>query len=155
MKIIEVKSSSQRDDYEGTPYTEFKVSNQNGIAYIKLYGKDQNSSEKAIDVRKKVFKEFLIATGAESFNNVSAAIKETIGKEINVCLAEREYWTYDKHTGEPIIKQVIAFKFATPVSENATWNEKYNKKLSTTDRELYHEAQKSFMGKKPTSDIPF
>ena len=91
VKIVDVNTSGQREGYEGTPYTEFKVSNQDGITYIKMFGKDKNSSEKAIDVRKKVFKEFLIATGTKSFSNVSTAIKETKGKKIKVGLAKREY----------------------------------------------------------------
>ena len=158
VKVVEVKTSAQRDGYTGTPYTEFKVSNTNGIAYLKMSGADSNTSENAIRVRKEIFKGFLQAAGAKNFSSIPMACKETIGNTINVCLGERQYWTNDKDTGEPVIKSVVEYRFANSQGKPITWMDKYNKKLSPADMASYNAAHDAFTGSnvsQSTDDLPF
>lgn len=156
--VDKVSTSAQRDGYTGTPYTEFKVSNSNGVAFLKMSGADSNTSENAIRVRKEIFKGFLQAAGAKTFNNIPVACNETIGNKITVCLGEREYWTNDKDTGEPVIKTVVEYKFANGEGKPITWMDKYNKKLSPSDQAAYraaHEAYVSSNTPSDNSDMPF
>lgn len=138
--VNEMKNSTQRTDYSGTPYVEFRVSNSNGISYLKFSGVDNNTSEKAAEIRTKIFKGFLTAAGAKTFGNLPTACKEVIGNKINVCLAEREYWTNDKETGEPVVKTVTEYKFANPPGKSITWKDSYNKKLSAADSAAFQAA---------------
>jgi hypothetical protein len=156
--IDKVSTSAQRDGYTGTPYTEFKVSNSNGIAFLKMSGADDKTSENAIRVRKEIFKGFLQAAGAKAFGNIPVACNETIGNKINVCLGEREYWTNDKDTGEPVIKTIVEYRFANSSGKPITWMDKYNKRLSPSDSAAYKAAHESYIGSNtPTSssDLPF
>ena len=157
--INEVKTSAQRTDYTGTPYTEFKVSNSNGVAYLKMSGADEKTSDNAIRVRKEIFKGFLQAAGARTFDNIPVACNETIGNKITVCLGEREYWTNDKDTGEPVIKTIVEYRFANSSGKPITWMDKYNKRLSPSDAAAYRAAHEAYVGSNtPTSsndNLPF
>ena len=156
--VDKVSTSAQRDGYTGTPYTEFKVSNSNGVAFLKMSGADSNTSENAIRVRKEIFKGFLQAAGAKNFSSIPMACKETLGNTINVCLGEREYWTNDKDTGEPVIKSVVEYRFANPQGKPITWMDKYNKKLSPADMASYNAALDAYKGSnftEATDDLPF
>lgn len=146
VKIMEVKSSAQREGYTGTPYTEFKVQNQRGIAYLKLSGADEKTSAAAVDVRKKIFKRFLMAAGAKTFTNPAIACKEAVGSVIEVILGKREYWTNDKDTGEPVIKSVMDYKMAGPEGSNLVFDHtKHNKPLSPSDSAAYKAAHEAFL----------
>ena len=155
--IKELKTSAQRTDYTGTPYTEFKVSNSNGISFLKMSGADEKTSDNAIRVRKEIFKGFLQAAGAKTFSNIPVACNETIGNKINVCLGEREYWTNDKDTGEPVVKKIVEYRFANSSGKPITWMDKYNKKLSPSDSAAYKAAYEAHVGNNSgtTDNLPF
>jgi len=156
--VDEMKNSTQRTDYTGTPYVEFKVSNSNGISYLRFNGVDNNTSEKAAEIRTKIFKEFLQSAGAKTFGNLPTACKEVVGGKINVCLAEREYWTNDKETGEPVVKTITEYKFANPSGKSITWKDSFNKKLSPSDSAAYkaaYDAHVNSSGGTNTDAMPF
>tara|TARA_R100000541_G_scaffold56830_1_gene66511 strand:+ start:1236 stop:1781 length:546 start_codon:yes stop_codon:yes gene_type:complete len=158
VRIMEFKSSEQREGYTGTPYTEFKVQNQQGIAYLKMSGADDNTSQNAIDIRKKIFAGFLRSAGVNNLNNVPLACKETLGKDINVLLCSREYWTNDKDTGMPVVKSVVDYKYSTAGDQPLQWTEKYNKTLSPSDQASYKAAHDAYIGANQNvagSDMPF
>ena len=52
VRVIEVKTSDQREGYTGMPYTEFKVQNREGIAYLKMSGADNTTSAAAIEIQE-------------------------------------------------------------------------------------------------------
>jgi len=158
VKVIEMKTSEQREGYTGIPYTEYKVSNSKGIAYVKLSGRDSSTSDVAVRVRKEIFKGFLQASGATSFDNIPLACKEALGKTINVCLGEREYWTNDKDTGAPVVKKVVEYKFANREGKSIQWADKYNRTLSASDQAAYQAAHEAFIGSNSsvaTDSMPF
>ncbi|MAY52259.1 MAG: hypothetical protein CMC75_03225 [Flavobacteriaceae bacterium] len=158
VKIDEMRNSNQKEGYTGTPYVEFKVSNKDGISYLKFSGVDANTSENAARVRTEIFKGFLQTAGATSFNSLPTACKEALGNKINVCLREREYWTTDKDTGAPVVKTVVEYKFANPVGKSISWQDKYNQKLSPADQAAYKAANDAFLmsqGNVQTDDMPF
>jgi hypothetical protein len=155
--VDKVSTSAQRDGYTGVPYTEFKVSNSNGVAFLKMSGADDNTSENAIRVRKEIFKSFLQAAGAKTFSNIPTACNETVGNKITVCLGEREYWTNDKDTGAPVIKTVVEYRFANKAGKSITWMDKYNKKLSPSDSAAYKAAYDAHVNSNSnvTDSMPF
>jgi len=155
--VNEMRNSTQREGYSGTPYTEFKVSNANGISWLKFSGVDSNTSENAARVRTEIFKGFLQTAGAKTFTNLPAACKEIIGRKINLCLAEREYWTNDKETGAPVVKSMVEYKFANPTGKMITWKDSYNKRLSPSDQAAYQAAHDAHInsGVASTDAMPF
>ena len=158
VRVMEVKSSKQREGYTGMPYTEFKVQNQQGIAYLKMSGADATTSEAAVSIRKKIFAGFLRSTGVKNLNNVPLACKEALGKDINVLLCSREYWTNDKDTGTPVVKTVVDYKYSTPAEEPLQWTEKYNKTLSPADQAAYKAAYDAHITSNSNTagaDMPF
>ena len=70
VRVDEMRNSNQKEGYTGTPYVEFKVSNKDGISYLKFSGVDNNTSENAARVRTEIFKGFLHATGAPVVKSV-------------------------------------------------------------------------------------
>jgi len=158
VRVDEMRNSNQKEGYTGTPYVEFKVSNKDGISYLKFSGVDGNTSENAARVRTEIFKGFLQATGAKSFNSLPTACKEALGSTINVCLREREYWTTDKETGAPVVKTVVEYKFANPENRAVVWNDRFNQALNPVDLAAYKAANDAFLmsqGNVQTDDMPF
>ncbi len=159
VKVVEMKTSAQREGYTGTPYTEFKVQSQQGIAYLKLSGADDKTSDAAKEVRQKIFKRFLMSAGAKQFSNIPLACKEAVGSVIEVILGKREYWTNDKDTGEPVVKYVIDYKTSAPEGANLRFDEKNNKLLSPSDSAAYKAAHDAFLnassGGVADSSMPF
>jgi hypothetical protein len=158
VKIDSVSNSNQKEGHTGIPYVEFKVSNQNGTSFLKFNGVEETTSEAAARVRTEIFKGFLTSAGATSFDNLPKACKEVIGKSINVCLINREYWTNDKDSGEPVVKSIVDYKFSTPQGKTIMWKDMYNKVLSPSDRAAYKAAHEAYIGSStPTAatDLPF
>tara|TARA_B110000908_G_C10170548_1_gene410606 strand:- start:453 stop:998 length:546 start_codon:yes stop_codon:yes gene_type:complete len=158
VRVIEVKTSDQREGYTGMPYTEFKVQNREGIAYLKMSGADNTTSAAAIDIRKKIFAGFLRSAGAKSLNNAPLACKETVGNDINVLLSSREYWTNDRDTGMPVVKTVVDYKYSTPADQALPWTDRYNKTLSPSDQAAYKAAHDAYINANSNSagsDMPF
>jgi len=146
VKVMEVKSSEQREGYTGIPYTEFKVANKSGIAYLKMSGADESTSDAAKDIRMKIFKRFLMSAGATTFSNPPIACKEAVGSVIEVILGRREYWTNDKDTGEPVIKSVMDYKMSGPEGSNLTFDQnRHNKPLNPSDSAAYKAAHEAFL----------
>lgn len=147
VSIVEMSNSNQKQGYTGTPYVEFKVSNEEGISNLRFSGVEKDvTSENAARVRTEIFKGFLQSAGAKSFTNLPVACKETMGNKITVCLREREYWTNDKETGAPVIKKMVEYKFAGTAGKSVTWKDSYNKNLSESDRASYQAAHDAFIG---------
>lgn len=137
--IKSFKSSSENVEYSGTPFYEFLVENKDrSIAYLKFSGVDSHTSEAAARVRTEIFKQFLINAGAKTFETPESSCKEVVGKVLNVCLAEREWWTIDKDTDTPVIKTRVEYKFSG--TRPLTFKDSYNKPLSPEDRALYESA---------------
>ena len=159
VKIMELSTSEQRENYKGTPYTEFKVQNQQGIAYLRMSGYDDNTSEAAKDIRNKIFKGFLVAAGATSFAHVPTACREVLGNVIEVCLGTREYWTNDKETGEPVIRKVTEYKTAAPKGHGLQYDPQYNRTLSEKDQAAYKAAHDAYINANSSAvadeDLPF
>jgi hypothetical protein len=158
VKIDEIKSSSSVEGYKGNPYVEYKVSNSEGIQYIKFWGITKDTSEKAAKVKTEMFKTFLHNAGVKNFDVFVSAAKEAVGKNINVCLSEEEYWNNDRDTGEPKIRKAIRYKFSSPVGQSITWKESYNKSLpidQMAEFKAAHEAHISAMtgGVESTDDF--
>jgi len=140
VKVKSVKSSDSEKVKPKIPYVEFTVETANGsVARLKFLGSDANTSEKAKEIRLKIFKQFLHNCGIRDFSNWVNACKETLGKKVNVCLAKREYWTNDKD-GQPVIKHVVEYKFSNPEDKAIMFDVKYNKSLSQQDMRAYNEA---------------
>lgn len=147
VSVVGMSNSNQKQGYTGTPYVEFKVSNDEGISNLRFSGVEKDvTSENAARVRTEIFKGFLQSAGAKSFNNLPIACKEVLGSKITVCLREREYWTNDKETGAPVVKKMVEYKFASTAGKNITWKDSYNKTLSETDQTSYQAAHDAFIG---------
>ena len=142
VSIKSFKTSDENAGYRGTPYFEFIVENDKGVAFLKFSGIDSHTSEAAAKVRTSIFKNFLVAAGATTFKDPQMAANSIMGNVVEVCLASREYWTTDKDTNTPVIKSRIEYKFANPLGQKITFKESFNKPLSAEDRAAYEEALK-------------
>ena len=133
VKVDEVKSSNTIEGYTGTPFVEFKVSNEKGTQTLRFQGTDSTTSAIAARVRTEIFKGFLVNAGAKSFDNLAVACKEAVGSSIKVCLSSREYWNNDKVTGAPILRKSIDYKFSGKSTKELVMKDSYNKSLSSED----------------------
>ena len=140
VSIKSFKTSDENAGYQGTPYFEFIVENNDGVAFLKFSGIDSHTSEAAAKVRTSIFKSFLVAAGATTYKDPQMSSSSVIGKRVEVCLASREYWTTDKDTNKPVIKSRTEYKFANPIGQKITFKESFNKPLSAQDRAAYEEA---------------
>ena len=142
---VEIRKFKTRDEvpgYQGTPYTEFMVGNDKGIAFLKFTGVDNYTSEAAAKVRTEIFKSFLVSAGCTNFTDPHIACSSVIDNKVEVCLAKREYWTTDRDTNKPEIKSRVEYKFANPYGKTINFKESYNKPMSAEDRHKYEEALK-------------
>ena len=156
VEIRKFKTSDEVPGYQGTPYTEFMVGNDEGIAFLKFSGVDSHTSEAAAKVRTEIFKSFLISAGATTFQDPHMACNSIINKKIEVCLAKREYWTTDKDTNNPEIKTRVEYKFANPFGSKITFKDSYNKPMSAEDRQKYEQAVSlSTSGSNDNVEVPF
>ena len=142
VEIRKFKTSDEVPGYQGTPYTEFMVGNDKGIAFLKFTGVDNYTSEAAARVRTEIFKSFLIAAGCSNFTDPHMSCNSITDNKVEVCLVKREYWITDKDTNKPEIKSRVEYKFANPYGRQITFKNSYNKSLSLEDRAKYEEALK-------------
>ena len=149
--IKSFKTSDENAGYQGTPYFEFIVENDEGVAFLKFNGIDSHTSEAAARVRTSIFKSFLVASGATTYKEPQMSANSILGKRVEVCLASREYWTTDKDTNRPVIKSRTEYKFANPIGQKITFKESFNKILSAEDRAAYEEALK--LDSAPSSEV--
>ena len=145
------KTSDENAGYQGTPYFEFIVENDEGVAFLKFNGIDSHTSEAAAKVRTSIFKSFLVASGATTYKDPQMSANSILGKRVEVCLASREYWTTDKDTNKPVIKSRTEYKFANPIGQKITFKESFNKPLSAEDRAAYEAALK--LHSAPSSEV--
>ena len=138
------KTSDEVPGYKGTPYFEFLVesssADNSGVAFLKFMGVDNFTSEAAARVRTDIFKSFLISAGASTFDNPNQAASSIVGKQLEVCLANREYWTTDKDTNKPVFKTRVEYKFSNMYGKKITFKDSFNKPLSAEDRAAYENA---------------
>ena len=151
VSIKSFKTSDENAGYQGTPYFEFIVENDEGVAFLKFNVIDSHTSEAAAKVRTSIFKSFLVAAGATTYKDPQMSSSSVIGKRVEVCLASREYWTTDKDTNKPIIKSRTEYKFANPIGQKITFKESFNKPLSAEDRAAYEAALK--LDSAPSSEV--
>ena len=151
VSIKSFKTSDENAGYQGTPYFEFIVENNNGAAFLKFNGIDSHTSEAAAKVRTSIFKNFLMAAGATTYTDPHMAARSVLSNKIEVCLASREYWTTDKDTNTPVIKSRTEYKFANPEGKRIEFKESYNKPLSPQDRAAYEAALE--LNKTGTSEV--
>ena len=140
VSIKSFKTSDENAGYQGTPYFEFIVENDEGVAFLKFNGIDSHTSEAAARVRTSIFKGFLVASGATTYKDPQMSSNSILGKRVEVCLASREYWTTDRDTNKPVIKSRTEYKFANPLGQKITFKESFNKSLSAEDRAAYEDA---------------
>ena len=151
VSIKSFKTSDENAGYQGTPYFEFIVENDEGVAFLKFNGIDSHTSEAAAKVRTSIFKSFLVAAGATTYKDPQMSANSILGKRVEVCLASREYWTTDKDTNKPVIKSRTEYKFANPLGQKITFKESFNKPLSAEDRAAYEQALK--LHSAPSSEV--
>ena len=151
VSIKSFKTSDENAGYQGTPYFEFIVENDEGVAFLKFNGVDSHTSEAAAKVRTSIFKNFLMASGATTYKEPQMSANSILGKRVEVCLASREYWTTDKDTNKPVIKSRTEYKFANPIGQKINFKESFNKPLSAQDRAAYEAALK--LDSAPSSEV--
>ena len=157
VKVKSIKSSENEAKKPKIPYVEFTVESSNGsLAKLKFLGSDSNTSDKAKEIRLKIFKQFLYNCGVREFNNWVESCNQAIGKSVNVCLAKRDYWTNDSD-GKPVIRNVVEYKFSNPENKPIAFDVKYNKGLSQEDMRAYNEACKfaNSSDAEAPNDLPF
>lgn len=146
VKVDSVKSSESIDGYTGTPYTEFKVSNGDGVSFLKFKGVEKGvTSEVAARIRKEIVKEFLTNCGVTDYSEWITSCRSAVGANITLCLANREYWTNDKDSGEPVIKTITDYKFSKREGQSINWLESYNKSLKPSDMEAFKGARDAYI----------
>ena len=156
VEIRKFKTSDEVPGYQSTPYTEFMVGNDSGIAFLKFTGVDNYTSEAAATVRTEIFKSFLTAAGCINFTDPHIACNSILNNKVEVCLARREYWTTDKETNKPEIKSRVEYKFASPHGRKITFKDSYNKPMSAEERARYDDAVSlSSVGGGNDVDVPF
>ena len=156
VEIRKFKTSDEVPGYQGTPYTEFMVGNDKGIAFLKFTGVDNYTSEAAARVRTEIFKSFLTSAGCINFTDPHIACNSVMNNKVEVCLAKREYWTTDKDTNKPEIKSRVEYKFSNPHGRSITFKESYNKPMSAEERSRYEEAVSlSGEGNSKDVEVPF
>ena len=156
VEIRKFKTSDEVPGYQGTPYTEFMVGNDKGIAFLKFTGVDNYTSEAAARVRTEIFKSFLTSAGCINFTDPHIACNSVMNNKVEVCLAKREYWTTDKDTNKPEIKSRVEYKFSNPHGRSITFKESYNKPMSAEDRSKYEQALNlSSEGSNADVEVPF
>jgi hypothetical protein len=150
------KSSKENPEYQGTPYMEFTAEDNSGaVAYLKFGAIDEHTSEAAARVRTEIFKQFLMNAGVTMFDTPEQASKDAVGKQLYVCLCEREWWTVDKEDDMPIIRTRVEYKFSG--IKPLTFKESYNKPLSPVDRAEYEAAMsaREEQPEVPKPNLPF
>tara|TARA_R110002020_G_scaffold125428_2_gene282684 strand:+ start:383 stop:931 length:549 start_codon:yes stop_codon:yes gene_type:complete len=156
VEIRKFKTSDEVPGYQSTPYTEFMVGNDSGIAFLKFTGVDNYTSEAAARVRTEIFKSFLTAAGCSNFTDPHIACNSILNNKVEVCLARREYWTTDKETNKPEIKSRVEYKFASPHGRKITFKDSYNKPMSAEERARYDDAVSlSSVGGGNDVEVPF
>ena len=156
VEIRKFKTSDEVPGYQSTPYTEFMVGNDSGIAFLKFTGVDNYTSEAAASGRTEIFKSFLTAAGCINFTDPHIACNSILNNKVEVCLARREYWTTDKETNKPEIKSRVEYKFASPHGRKITFKDSYNKPMSAEERARYDDAVSlSSVGGGNDVDVPF
>ena len=156
VEIRKFKTSDEVPGYQSTPYTEFMVGNDSGIAFLKFTGVDNYTSEAAARVRTEIFKSFLTAAGCINFTDPHIACNSILNNKVEVCLAKREYWTTDKDTNKPEIKSRVEYKFASPHGRKITFKDSYNKPMSAEERARYDDAVSlSSVGGGDDVEVPF
>tara|TARA_R110002020_G_scaffold17225_3_gene60779 strand:+ start:86 stop:628 length:543 start_codon:yes stop_codon:yes gene_type:complete len=140
VRIKNFKTSDEVPGYKGTPYFEFIAENDSGVAFLKFMGVDNFTSEAAARVRTDIFKSFLTSAGASTFDNPNQSASSIVGKQLEICLATREYWTTDKDTDKPVVKTRVEYKFSNMYGKKITFKDSFNKPLSAEDRAAYENA---------------
>ena len=155
VSIKSFKTSDENAGYQGTPYFEFIVENEEGVAFLKFNGIDSHTSEAAAKVRTSIFKSFLVAVGATTYKDPQMSANSILGKRVEVCLAAREYWTTDKDTNKPVIKSRTEYKFANPFGKAIAFKDSYNKKLSPEELSAYEDAKSLSQSSNSQVNTPF
>mgnify|MGYP005818151779 FL=1 len=142
-----------REDYNGSPYIEFSLYTIDGKkTRARFWAPREGDSEKASEFKSKLLKEFMLSAGVKSFDNMDEALKECIGKTINVCMTTREYITTDRDTGEPIVRTALDYKFSKKAGENIKYDAKYNKTLTPEQRQTFNTLLDEYTGSPAVSN---
>lgn len=127
------------ENYNGSPFVEFTLYTVDGKkSRARFWSPKEGDSERAIEFKNKLLKEFMLNVGVKSFDDMEDAFNKCVGNTVNVCFTTREYITTNRDTGEPIIKTALDYKFSKKAAENIKYDPKYNKTLTPEQRETYN-----------------
>ena len=104
-----------------------------------------------------MLKELLVAAGVTNFTDNNKACMAAVGGTVKAVFAQREYWTNDSE-GTPVIKSIADYKFSTSVTNDVTFDNAWNKKLSPEDMREYNSAVQMAGSAQETpavDDMPF
>ena len=127
------------ENYNGSPFVEFTLYTVDGKkSRARFWSPKTGDSERAIEFKNKLLKEFMLNVGVKSFDDMEDAFNKCVGNTVNVCFTTREYITTNRDTGEPVIKTALDYKFSKKAAENIKYDPKYNKTLTPEQREAYN-----------------
>lgn len=127
------------ENYNGSPFVEFTLYTVDGKkSRARFWSPKAGDSERAVEFKNKLLKEFMLNVGVKSFDNMEEAFNNCVGNTVNVCFTTREYITTNRDTGEPIVKTALDYKFSKKAAENIKYDPKYNKTLTPEQRETYN-----------------
>jgi hypothetical protein len=156
--IKSLMSSDSLNKKPRTPYIEYTGETESGqTCRLRFMGSNDDTSDKAKEIRNKIMKQFLFNCGVTSFMDWVEACKNAIGKQVYVCLIKREYWVSNGND-KPQIKHTIDYHFSSPSDKPIQFDTSFNKPLSNEEYRKFNEAMKFAGGETQTSessDLPF
>lgn len=162
-EITSIETSKSRENYNGAPYITFNVKSGDKLGRAKFWAVRESDKPSSKEWKAKQIKEFLINCGITDFSNEATAIKEAIGKKVNITFTYEEYVTKHRETGEPLIRKAVKYRWSSKDGEKIIYKDEYNQTLSKEDMSKYMAEKQEFENsnsniesvEQDTEDLPF
>jgi len=158
-QVLSVSNSQQRQNYNGAPYIEFDVVNEQGeYGRAKFWAVRDTDSPKSKEWKKNTLHEFLTNCGVLDFSNDINSIKASVGAWVNICFTYEEYMTLKD--GEPVKRKAVRYRWSSKDGMKIKYDAKYNKPISPKDEQefvnLHKPSQSSVVMQSDEDDnLPF
>ena len=157
-KIVSITTSDLLDNYKGSPFITFNVISDGKQGRVQMWAVKETDKPSTQEWKKKQMKDFLVNAGVKDFSDDSAAMNDSIGKELMITFITEEYISTDKETGNPIIRKALKYRWSNKSGANCLYNPDMNKQLSAEDKDKYRtmvENSKSNASVLVDEDLPF
>jgi hypothetical protein len=141
-QVLSLSNSNQRSNYNGAPYVEFDVVNEQGeYGRAKFWAVRESDSPKSKEWKTNTLHEFLTNCGVKDFSNDVESMKQAVGKWINICFTFEEYMTMKDD--QPVKRKAIRYRWSSADGKKIKYDPKYNKPISDVEEQEYINANSS------------